>query len=62
VLKDKYIGKDVVKKLKVKEFNAEKTIATLILPSELEKIAYRLFCAPPKTDEVASNKWIIIGE
>ncbi len=62
MLKDKYLGKDVVTKLKIKELNAENTLATLLLPSKLEKIAYRLFCAAPKTDEVPSSRWVWIVE
>ena len=61
-LKDNYLGKDVTQKLEIKEFNAGKTTVTLILPENIQKIAYKLACIPPNEEEKISTRWVIVNK
>lgn len=61
-LNDSYLGKNIVKKLKIKELNAGKTTVTLILPEDLQNIAYKLTCIPPKEEKKNSTRWVIVGK
>ena len=61
-LKDNYLGKDITKKLEVKEFNAGKTTVTLILPENIQNIAYKLACIPLNGEEKISTRWVIINK
>jgi transglutaminase-like putative cysteine protease len=61
-VKDNDLGKIRTVPLAVKEFNAEMTGVTVILPESLQRLAYRLAATPPREQAITSARWVIVGE
>ncbi len=59
-LKDKYLEKEIVKNLKIKEFSADKKNVIVIIPQSLLPFAYRIICVQPKKKEISADRFLIL--